>query len=91
MEQLGPDADALNVVMVTVDPERDTPEILHEYVAAFDERFRGFTGTPEDVACIAEAYKFHYERVDGAGTNPAVAKYRCGRATDWRQRGNPHI
>ncbi|MET0170650.1 MAG: SCO family protein [Aliihoeflea sp.] len=64
IEQLGPDADKMNFVMVTVDPERDTPEILHEYVTAFDERIRGFTGTPEQVARIVEAYKVHYERVE---------------------------
>lgn len=64
IDQLGPDADKMNFVMVTVDPERDTPEILHEYVTAFDERIRGFTGTAEQVARMAEAYKVHYERVE---------------------------
>lgn len=64
IDQLGVDADRMNFVMVTVDPERDTPEILHEYVKAFDERIRGFTGTPEQVARIVDAYKVHYERVE---------------------------
>lgn len=67
MEQLGPDADAMNFVLVSVDPERDTPQILHEYVQAFDKRFRAFTGTPEEVRQIAEAYKVQYRRVETEG------------------------
>ena len=63
MGELGPDADAMNFVFVSVDPERDTPEIVHEYITAFDERFRGFTGSEEEVRRIAEAYKVQYERV----------------------------
>jgi protein SCO1 len=46
MQMLGADADKLNYVFVTVDPERDTPKVMHEYVSAFDARIRGFTGTP---------------------------------------------
>lgn len=64
MERLGRQADAMNVVMVTVDPERDTPEILKEYLGAFDERLRGFTGTPEEVRAIADAYRVEIERVE---------------------------
>ncbi|MHB2266067.1 SCO family protein [Aliihoeflea sp. PC F10.4] len=41
IDRLGPDADRMNFVMVTVDPQRDTPEILHEYVTVFDKRIRG--------------------------------------------------
>ncbi|WP_185983758.1 SCO family protein [Aureimonas mangrovi] len=64
MERLGSSADDVNFVMVSVDPERDTPEILHEYVKAFDQRFRGFTGTQEEVDRITEAYKVQVERVE---------------------------
>lgn len=71
MDGLGDQADAMNFVMVTADPERDSPEILAEYLSAFDERFRGFTGTPEEVARIAEAYKVQIEKV-GEGPDYTV-------------------
>jgi protein SCO1/2 len=67
IRELGPDADKLNYVFVTVDPERDTEAVMHAYVSAFDERIRGFTGTPEEIAAIAEAYKASYERVELEG------------------------
>ena len=53
---LGADADKLNYVFVTVDPERDTPKVMHDYVSAFDWRIRGFTGTPEQIAKITSEY-----------------------------------
>ena len=62
MKALGPDADKLNYVFVTVDPERDTPKLMHEYVNAFDPRIRGFTGTPEQIAKVARKYRVYYQR-----------------------------
>jgi len=46
LQALGPDADKLHTLFVTVDPERDTPGRLRDYLAAFDPRIRGLTGTP---------------------------------------------
>jgi len=66
IELLGPDADKLNYVFVTVDPERDTPQAMHDYVSAFDKRIRGFTGTPEQIATVAQAYRVYYKRVPTA-------------------------
>ncbi len=63
MKALGPDADKLNYVFVTVDPQRDTPKVMHEYVNAFDPRIRGFTGTPEQIAKVAQEYRVYYQRV----------------------------
>lgn len=63
MKMLGPDADKLNYVFVTLDPERDTPPVMHAYVSAFDMRIRGFTGTPEQVAKVAAEYGVYYKRV----------------------------
>jgi protein SCO1 len=61
--KLGPDADKLNYVFVTVDPQRDTPKLLHEYLSSFDKRIRGFTGTPEQIAKIASEYRVYYKKV----------------------------
>lgn len=61
--QLGPDADKLNYVFVTIDPQRDTVKLMHDYVSAFDKHIRGFTGTPEQIAKIAQEYRVYYKRI----------------------------
>lgn len=61
--RMGADADRLNVVFVTVDPERDTPEAMRAYLGSFDPRIRGFVGTPGQLAAMAAAYKVKYRRV----------------------------
>ena len=69
MKQLGPDADRVQVLLVTVDPERDTPEILKQYVTTFDPRFLGLTGTPEQIKQAAAPFTAYYAKVptqDGA-------------------------
>lgn len=63
MKALGSDADRLNYVFVSIDPERDTPKLMHDYVGYFDKRIRGFTGTPEQVAKIAREYRVFYKRI----------------------------
>ena len=63
IRMLGPDADKLNYVFVTVDPERDTPTVMHDYVSAFDPRIRGFTGTPDQIAKVTSEYRVYYKRV----------------------------
>jgi len=63
MKQLGPEADRVQVLFVSVDPERDTPELLGRYVPAFDKRFLGLTGTPEQVAAVAKDWRAFYQKV----------------------------
>jgi protein SCO1 len=63
MQLLGTDADKLQVILISVDPERDTPAVLKPYVEAFDARFVGLTGTPEQLAAFAKGYRFFYEKV----------------------------
>lgn len=63
LNALGRDADKLNVVLVSVDPERDTPEQMKLYLSNFDPRIQGFTGTPEAVAQAAKAYRVFYKKV----------------------------
>jgi protein SCO1/2 len=60
LEQLGEDADRVRPIFVTVDPKRDTPELLKGYLMSFDPRFVGLTGTEEEVAAAARAYKVYY-------------------------------
>ena len=63
LEGLGPDADRIRVAMITVDPERDSPEILAEYLSNFDIRIRGLTGSADAVAKAAEAFGVTYTRL----------------------------
>jgi protein SCO1 len=64
IKALGTDADKLNYVFVTVDPERDTPKLLHDYLSSFDRHIRGFTGTPVQIANIAKEYHIEYQKGD---------------------------
>lgn len=59
---LGAQADQLAVVFVTIDPERDTAEIMGKYAAHFDPTFKALTGTPEQIAAAAKAYNVKYEK-----------------------------
>lgn len=65
-QQLGPLADSAQVLMVSVDPERDTPDRIDEYVKRFDQRFIGLSGTPEQVAAAAAAFDIYYTREPGS-------------------------
>jgi protein SCO1/2 len=58
----------VQVLFVSVDPERDTPERLAQYTAWFHPRIRGLTGSPERIAAAAKLYGAAYRRVDGAGS-----------------------
>ncbi|GAA0778153.1 SCO family protein [Roseibium denhamense] len=63
MEVLGEDAGKLNYAFVTVDPERDTPEVMRDYVWAFDERITPLTGTPEQVEAMLKTYRVYAKKV----------------------------
>ena len=62
MRQLGPDGDKVQVLFVTVDPERDTPALLAEYVPLFDKRFLGLYSTPDKTAEIAKDFRVFYRK-----------------------------
>ena len=62
MRQLGPDADKVQVLFITVDPERDTQALLAEYVPAFDKRFVGLFGDAATTAAVARDFKVFYQK-----------------------------
>ncbi|MCU4122160.1 SCO family protein [Variovorax sp. N23] len=64
-QQLGPDGDKLQVLFVTVDPERDTPEVMKAYMGAFDPAFVALIPTQAQLAAMAKDYKAYYKKVDG--------------------------
>ncbi len=63
LKELGKDADKLNVVFITVDPERDTPELIKTYLSNFDPRFIGLTGSLDATAEVARKFKAFYRKV----------------------------
>lgn len=66
VDQLGSAADDVQVIMVSVDPERDSPEILGEYLSYFDPRFLGMTGSQEEIASVATVYGVFYQAEEGS-------------------------
>ncbi len=65
MKQLGPLADKVQVLFITVDPERDTAQLLAQYVPAFDKRFLGLTGTLPEIDKTAKDFHVYYQKVPG--------------------------
>jgi len=57
IKELGPDAGRLNVLFITVDPERDTPQQLSLYLSSFDPRITGLSGSPAAVAAVMKEYR----------------------------------
>ena len=65
VDKLGDGSDDVQVIMVSVDPARDTPEILGEYLGFFDPRFIGMTGTEAEVAQVATVYGVFFQAEEG--------------------------
>ncbi|MBB4305317.1 protein SCO1/2 [Rhodobium orientis] len=61
LEELGDDADRLKAIFVTVDPERDTPDVMRQYISMFDERIIGLTGPKPFIDSMVAAYNVKYE------------------------------
>jgi protein SCO1/2 len=82
LDRHSPDADKLNVVFVTVDPERDTPEVLRQYLASFHPRIVGLIGSPEEIAAMAKGHFVHQAKVpmkDGRYTMEHTLKVQVRR------------
>lgn len=63
LRKLGPDGDRMRAVFITVDPERDTPAALKDYVSSFDPRIVALTGDEAAIAAVAKSYRAIYRRV----------------------------
>ena len=64
-KQLGAQADKLQGLFVSIDPARDTPDVLKAYMTNFDPTFLALTTTPEKLVALAKDYKVYYKKVDG--------------------------
>lgn len=69
IDDLGSPADMVQPILISIDPERDRPAQLKDYVAAFHPRFVGLTGSSEEIAAAAKAYRVYYAKgpVDADG------------------------
>jgi protein SCO1/2 len=78
MKDLGPAADKVQVLFVTLDPQRDTRELLAQYVPAFDKRFLGLYGNAEQTAAVAKEFKVFYNKVPGATPGSYTLDHTAG-------------
>ena len=62
LDRLGAKSERIVPLFITVDPERDTPDVLKKYLAAFGPRFVGLTGAPQAIAKAAHAYRVYYAK-----------------------------
>jgi protein SCO1 len=76
--KLGVDAGKVQVIFITADPERDTPDVLKLYVTAFDPTFIGLRGTPEQTAAVARAFKVIIQKNAGADANNYTVDHSSG-------------
>ncbi|MGV1791848.1 SCO family protein [Rhizobium sp. A37_96] len=66
LKTLGPQADKLKAYFFSVDPERDTPEIMHSYTGNFTDRITGITGSPEEMQKAIKGWRIYAKKVPGA-------------------------
>jgi len=78
MRRLGKDADRLQVVFITVDPERDTPALLAEYLPAFDARFVGLSGSEAETAAVAKEFRVFYRKSGDTGGERYTVDHSAG-------------
>lgn len=78
MKRLGSDADRVQVLFVTVDPARDTPALLAEYVPAFDPRFAGLYGDDAATERVAKEFKVIYQKQPGANPRTYTVDHSTG-------------
>lgn len=78
MKQLGPDAEKVQVLFVTVDPERDTQSLLAAYVPNFDSRFLGLYGDKAATDKVAKEFKVFYQKVPGKTPESYTVDHTAG-------------
>jgi protein SCO1/2 len=78
MKELGPDADRVQVLFVTVDPARDTPQLLAQYVPAFDPRFLGLVGDDAATERVAKEFKVIYQKQPGKTPSSYTVDHSTG-------------
>lgn len=75
---MGAQAEQLQGVFVSLDPQRDTPEVLRAYTEAFDPQLVALTGTPEQVAAVAKDFKVFFKKVEGQEPGSYTVDHTAG-------------
>jgi protein SCO1 len=78
LEKLGPDAARVQALFITLDPQRDTPEVMGEYTRSFDARILGLTGDPHQIATVVQEYGAYWVR---HRTGPGAEDYLMDHST----------
>ncbi|MBI4753896.1 MAG: SCO family protein [Betaproteobacteria bacterium] len=78
LRQIGPDAGRVQVLFVSVDPERDTPELLRNYLPAFNPGFLGLHGDAATIAALARDFKVFYQKQAGASASTYTIDHSAG-------------
>jgi protein SCO1 len=78
MEKLGKPADNVRILFVSVDPARDTPAVMHDYVKAFDPRAVGLTGSAADIEALTKRYRAAFTREPGAADGSYEVSHSSG-------------
>ncbi len=78
LQQLGPQADRVQVIFVTVDPQRDTPELLKQFVPAFNPDFLGMLADEATLKQLAKEYKVVYQKTSIKGANDYLVDHSAG-------------
>jgi protein SCO1/2 len=78
MKLLGSKADELQVLFVTLDPERDTQEVLLQYVPVFDQRFIGLYGSTDEIAKVVKDFKIYAVKVENKGRSGYTIDHSAG-------------
>jgi protein SCO1/2 len=77
-KSLGKDGERLQAVFISVDPERDTPQVLKSYIGSFDPGFVALRGTPEQTAETAKAFKVFYAKAPGKTPGSYTVDHTAG-------------
>jgi protein SCO1/2 len=75
---LGGQGDRLQGLFISVDPERDTPEVMKAYMTSFDAGFLALHATPEQLKTLAQSYKVYYKKVDGSTPTSYTMDHSAG-------------
>ena len=78
MKRLGPDADKVQVLFITLDPERDTQALLAQFVPSFNPKFIGLYGTPAQIAETAKEYRLFYSKQPGTSPGNYTLDHSVG-------------
>ena len=78
MKELGPDANRVQVLFITVDPDRDTAELLSQYVPAFDPRFLGLRGSADETERTAKEFRVRYQKQPGTSPGAYTMDHSAG-------------